>query len=266
MRGESRDALPETCSAGPPAPLIVEAGARAAYVGPSWSLGRHRNAVAVLAIGLEMPFQSGQREDRRDAASQRCLLIPPGQWHWLDARGGTMGFVYLDACDAAWLRLSAALSNNVDAQVAALSRLASRTVPASEAWEALVREWALPPSAPLDEAVRDAMAHVRRDPGRRHDASFHAARGGCALSTFQRRFTAQAGLPWRRWRQWQRLRCAARAVCGGVDLTTAAHAAGFASGSHFSDAFRATFGLAPKRLVDWGVAWCSVDDSPASMR
>lgn len=205
------------------APCIVDAGARAAYVGPSFTLGRHRNAVAVLAVGLEAEFDFGERDDRRDARPLRHVLIPPGRWHWLDARGGAMGFLYLDACDAAWRALDAAMPIDGTALVAAFRRLPSASAPISHTWRALVDALDLPTPMPTDAGVADAMARVQRDPSRPHDVASHAARLGCAVSTFQRRFTAQAGLPWRRWRQWQRLRHAARAICDGADLTSAAH-------------------------------------------
>jgi AraC-like DNA-binding protein len=42
---------------------------------------------------------------------------------------------------------------------------------------------------------------------------------------------------------------AASALSDGADLTTAAGEAGFASPSHFSDAFRAMFGLSATALL-----------------
>jgi AraC-like DNA-binding protein len=161
-------ALPETCRSHSPAgtPVILDAGSRALYLGPSFTLAGHRNTVAVLAFGLDGDFALQGENDRAPAR--------------------------------------------------------------------------------------------QRTPSDAHPVSMHAELAGCAVSTFQRRFTGQAGLPWRRWRLWQRLRHAAKHVCEGGDLTTAAHAAGFASGAHFSDAFKATFGLPPIRLVDWGVAWRAI--------
>lgn len=44
----------------------------------------------------------------------------------------------------------------------------------------------------------------------------------------------------------------ASAVAAGSDLTTAATAAGFASPSHFSDTFRAMFGLTATTLLSQG--------------
>lgn len=260
-------ALPETCSNDA---FIVDAGTRALYIGPSFTLGAHRNAVAVLAFGLDGEF-SLQR-DGQPPSLQRVALIPPGQWQTLDARGGTMGFLYLDADDKGWRALLARAASpttgasgiDADAALTALEALRRDPLRLHERWSALVRALDFPPTAPLSASVAAAMAEVRRTPGDPHPVALHARRCGCAVSTFQRWFTAQAGMPWRRWRQWQRLRHAAQAVCAGRPLTDAAHAAGFASGAHFSDAFKATFGMPPMRLLEWKVRWRSVDDDALS--
>ncbi|MGL6291134.1 MAG: helix-turn-helix domain-containing protein [Silanimonas sp.] len=264
-------ALPETCRASAPAgtPLILDAGSRALYLGPSFTLGGHRNTVAVLAFGLDGGFTL-QGEDDASPTLRRSALIAPGRWQQLDARGGAMAFLYLDADDRGWRALArrhAAAVRDIEslepiveaAAVALLQSLHHRTRAPADGWNALLCALDLPPPQALDAGIAAAMARVQRTPGDAHPVATHAQLAGCAVSTFQRRFTAQAGLPWRRWRLWQRLRHAARLIGAGSALTDAAHAAGFASGAHFSDAFKATFGLPPLRLVDWGVRWESID-------
>ena len=44
--------------------MLVSWGARALYVGPGFGLSPHRNAVAVLAMGLDGPLEVA--EDARD--------------------------------------------------------------------------------------------------------------------------------------------------------------------------------------------------------
>ena len=232
---------------------------RAAYLGPSFTLGRHRNAVAVLAVGLEAPFLFGARDDRRDATEHRQVLIPPGHWHWLDARGGRMAFLYLDADDVQRPALEGRRDIDTDRLVDAFAGLSCTASALETGWATLMATLRLPAPGTKTAAIGAAMAAVRDAPAKRHAVASHAARATCAVSTFQRRFRAEVGLPWRRWRQWQRLGHAARAICHGSDLTTAAMEAGFASGSHFSDVFRETFGLPPSRLVAWQVAWRAVD-------
>jgi AraC-like DNA-binding protein len=74
-----------------------------------------------------------------------------------------------------------------------------------------------------------------------------AASAGLSASRFQHLFTREVGVPFRRYRGWQRLRGAIRAAASGLSLTDAAYAAGFADQAHFSRTFRATFGAPPSR-------------------
>jgi len=74
-----------------------------------------------------------------------------------------------------------------------------------------------------------------------------ASAAGMSPSRFQHLFTAEVGVPFRRYRSWQRLRGAIRSAAAGASLTEAAHAAGFADQAHFSRAFRAAFGAPPSR-------------------
>jgi len=72
-----------------------------------------------------------------------------------------------------------------------------------------------------------------------------AAQVGLSTSRFQHLFTQQVGVPFRRYRSWQRMRLAIREIIKGQNFTTAAHAAGFTDSAHFSNDFRNTFGAAP---------------------
>jgi AraC-like DNA-binding protein len=76
-----------------------------------------------------------------------------------------------------------------------------------------------------------------------------ATAAGLSTSRFQHLFTAEVGVPFRRYRGWQRLRNAIRCAAAGASLTEAAHAAGFADQAHFSRAFRAAFGAPPSRGI-----------------
>jgi AraC-like DNA-binding protein len=72
-----------------------------------------------------------------------------------------------------------------------------------------------------------------------------AAAAQLSPSRFQHVFTAEVGVPFRRYRLWQRLRTAIKEASLGATLTDAAHAAGFADQAHFSRTFRSAFGAPP---------------------
>lgn len=102
---------------------------------------------------------------------------------------------------------------------------------------------------PTDERVRVAMQLLRDRPGERGSAAEMAAAVNLSQSRFLHLFSAHSGTSFRRYRLWARMRYAAAAVSQGADLSTAASDAGFASPSHFSDTFRAMFGLTATQLL-----------------
>lgn len=77
---------------------------------------------------------------------------------------------------------------------------------------------------------------------------------GLAQSTLSHVLKRDVGIPYRRFVLWQRLIAAARAMRDGMDLTTAAHAAGFADLAHLSRTFVAMFGIVPSEIVRF-VTW-----------
>ena len=114
--------LPEGGS--PPATLVLW-GARALYVGPALGLGAHRNAVAVVAVGLDAPFGvardpagsgvGGSGVGGSDVPAVRwcrTALIPPRTLHRLHPGAGRLAFLYLDALGADLRRVLARASDD----------------------------------------------------------------------------------------------------------------------------------------------------------
>lgn len=99
----------------------------------------------------------------------------------------------------------------------------------------------------IDRRVASVVEMMQKDDAEATPASVVAAASGLSSSRFQHLFTAEVGVPFRRYRGWQRLRKAIRIAAAGTTLTEAAHAAGFADQAHFSRAFGATFGAPPSR-------------------
>jgi AraC-like DNA-binding protein len=81
-----------------------------------------------------------------------------------------------------------------------------------------------------------------------------AAQVGISASRLTHLFTAQVGIPLRRYVLWRRLGIAITRVGAGDDLTEAAHAAGFADSSHLGRTCRDMFGLPPS-LLSRHVCW-----------
>ena len=105
--------------------------------------------------------------------------------------------------------------------------------------------------APLHEDARISavLQSLRERPDKPHALEQVARKASLSPSRFLHLFKAATGVPFRRYRMWMRMGTAVRSMTAGRPLTEAALAAGFASSSHFSSAFREMFGLSPSQLA-----------------
>ena len=240
--------------------MLVSWGARALYVGPGFGLSPHRNAVAVLAMGLDGPLEVA--EDARDPGTvfHRCrtALIEPNQLHFLRIPGAACAFLYVDALsrDLASLRsrcrrpgptVSMDLDGEDDLVVLLAGmhrsdegwRSASPSLSAALGFERPTVDW----------RIASAVDGLLSSPALEADSATLAARAGLSVSRFQHLFKATTGITVRRFRLWARMRRALAMAVAGATITHAALEAGFSSPAHFSAAFREMFGMAPTQLL-----------------
>lgn len=234
---------------------------QAIYRGPSLRLNAHSTAVDCLAVGVDAPFTL---ESGGDAHVLGSALIPPRRVHRLVAGGDRMLFCYLDpgsrgarACRERMTRWHNEFGLGHRAK-AALAAAATQARPDPCVLAGLAGT--APVTAP-DHRVAEAMAALLADPARDIPADRFAAAAHLSESRFLHLFAAEAGTSFRRYRLWARMLGAARAVAEGANLTVASAHAGFASPSHFSDAFRTLFGLSATALLATGVRIVVLDEA-----
>ena len=225
-------ALSETGCAVPRRTMLVSWGARALYVGPGFGLSPHRNAVAVLAMGLDRPLEVAI--DARDPGTgfYRCrsALIEPNQLHFLRISGADCAFLYLDALshDLASLRqrcrrtgptvsMNLAGEDDLIALLAAMPR-------SSEGWRSaspgLSATLCFQDRSP-DRRMVSAVRALRSAPGGLEaDTATLAARAGLSVSRFQHLFKAATGVTVRRFRIWARMRRAMAMTVAGATIST----------------------------------------------
>lgn len=127
-----------------------------------------------------------------------------------------------------------ACGKTVDAMVQALAAPNWRTLD----WSA---HFGLPDT--IDNRVRQALDFLDDDMNQSLSAAALARVVGLSRNRFMALFTAEIGVPVRRYILWRRLKLAATALASGDNLTTAAHAAGFADSAHFARTMRSMFGV-----------------------
>lgn len=255
----------ELAAADAAATRLYSWGARALYLGQALGLSPHRNAVAVVGIGLDAPFDVAIDPANASTGYRRCrtALIPPNTLHHLVGTVGRFAFLYVDARSRDLDRLRS-LAGECTARaafdlategewIACLDGLARGAV----AWEAARAKLGAALAVELvsanDPRVRHALNRLHAEPGTRLSLADLAREAGLSESRFLHVFKATVGVPLRRYKLWIAMGAAMRAIARGENLTSAALGAGFSSSAHFSAAFRSMFGLEPSRLARRGL-------------
>lgn len=215
--------------------------ATTAVLGPSIALSEARTEGVVL-FERRPPLHSvvfGRSRIVCDGVARTfhdAVAIPAGTRHRVEAIDGPFGCVaYLDA-------------RRFD--FATTERLAER-------WRTFV-----PGRDDLRDAFGDALRSERRCVDRRllraldalehDDATVEAAarRAGLSASRLTHAMTESLGPPPRRHRRWFKLqRALHQTLLAGADLTSAAHAAGFADSAHLSRTCRELMGVTPAAML-----------------
>lgn len=184
-------------------------------------------------------------------------MIPAGVLHELDIGSDPLAVFYIEP-NVDGLDALTPLMRNVREVNGALAGSAGEFSVMRELWEdGTSAKW-------TGQALDDLLAFSRRratrsiDPRvsvvinylqKRYDdltpVAQLAGTAGLSASRFQHLFTQEVGVPYRRYRAWNRMRMAISEIVKGSNFTTAAHAAGFSDQAHFAHDFRRTFGAPP---------------------
>lgn len=238
-----------------PGPLFLLWPERVLFVGQLGALSMHRHAATACVLGLDGPLRVRTRPPSARPAG-RSALIAAGVMHAFDSGRQRVAVLYNDP-HRPYYRALAARQTAVRLPPAAEARLIAAAGALADG------DGALPVAG--FERVADEVLAAAPDPGPerriarvsdllRADLGHNRSIGELAVAVrlspdrLQHLFLAEVGVPLRRFRMWLRFRHTLEAVATGATITRAALDAGFASSSHFSHAFRATFGVAASRV------------------
>jgi AraC-like DNA-binding protein len=229
---------------------------RTFFSGPLYHCAAHQHGAPVFLAGLYGKFRL--RLHGSDWFWCRTAIIPAGVIHELEVGGDPIAVLYIEPTVAGVEAFKPLITNScvthhawvgnggevqfmrdlyesryrADWQADALHDLlgyAKRRVKASN----------------LDPRLGEVADYLDQHPDDLTSVSVWATRAGVSASRFQHLFTEQVGVPFRRYRAWNRMRHAITEVVRGCDFTTAAHTTGFTDSAHFSHQFRQTFGAPP---------------------
>lgn len=229
----------------------LDAG-RALFVGPLGHNAPHAHSVPVYLAGVYAPFRL--RIAGRAWTHTRTAVIPAGVSYEFDVAGQPLAVLYLEPHEAGAGALAPLVLGAREEAGALLGGDGELTL-IRELYEA--REGALWANAALDSLLAFSKPRARRaldpriaravtalaaDIEKTEQVADAARAAGLSPSRFQHLFADEVGVPYRRFRIWQRLRRAIGEIAAGSRFTDAAHQAGFFDQAHFARAFRQTFG------------------------
>jgi AraC-like DNA-binding protein len=237
----------------------LDAG-RTLFIGPLDYNASHQHGAPVYLAGLYGKF--GLRVEDGPWRSVRTAVIPAGIRHELRLGGMPLAVFYIEP-DLAGTEALTPMVRGSSEEGGALVGSAGEFGVLRELYESkTATQWA-------EEALGDLLGFAKRrarrtiDPriaravaslssaGSREPRSVEvlAAEVGLSGSRFQHVFTREVGVPFRRYRAWQRMRRAIAEIVRGSSFGRAAHVAGFADQAHFGHDFRRTFGAAASRSL-----------------
>jgi AraC-like DNA-binding protein len=220
----------------------------------------HQHGVPVFIAGLAGSF----RLATPDGSWRSCgaAIIPAGVRHALDLGGDPLAVFYPEPDVATFADLARfgslwdATGRILVAQTATLSPFRALYEDrnslgfAGEMLDDLVaflRAGAGPPR--LDPRIARVIARLGRNPADLTAVEELVRPDRLSVSRFLHLFSEEIGVPFRRFRIWNRLRAASSMALRGGNLTEAAIGAGFSDSAHFSRLHRDTFGVTPSRIL-----------------
>lgn len=231
---------------------------RALFVGPPSVTARHAHHAVELSLALR-----GRLSYRSEAVALEEVeagLVAPDVDHAIEISAPAVAIVYVDP-ESAWgaaLAERAARSSGIVAppvepeapeRFLQLLRQPDLERAAQLCDELQGQVVARPPRRPpLDRRIRRLLESLADDGDDVTPADL-AARCGLSATRFSHLFREQMGVTARRYLLWLRLRRALRHAFSGMNLTEAAHAAGFSDAAHFSRTCKTVFGLSPSEFA-----------------
>jgi AraC-like DNA-binding protein len=242
-----------------PDALLCVGGGKTLYVGSLERVDWHLHGAPVFIAGIGGDFRL--RLPGGDWVSCRAAVIPAGVRHALDLAGEPLAAFYPEptlAGMSALIRLGHAWDEREHillgrhAEVGAFRDLYENAASIHWSGEALddLLGFALRRDRgnALDPRLATVMVLLDQHPDDLTHAETLALAQGLSVSRFLHLFSDQVGVPFRRYRIWNRIRAATRMALAGGTFTDAAANAGFADSAHFTRCFRETFGLTPSHV------------------
>lgn len=224
---------------------------QALYLGLGLDSSLHRHHALQIGVALEPGLWVGQGEELEPCFG---FGVYPNVPHQVSAGGVRLVSVWSerDGVGSEVSGLKVFAQPALKGLQAKLEGLKPHTLDCFSARKLLDEVLALagtpPVAATLDPRVLAVMQAARTQVLEPRPIAELTRQSGLSAGRLRHLFREQVGLSLQRYLLWQRLFQALELASGGLSLTEAAHAAGFADSSHLTRAYRETFGLKPSEV------------------
>jgi AraC-like DNA-binding protein len=228
------------------------------YVGSFDGADWHLHATAAFIAGISGNFHLGLSDGQR--LSCRAAVIPAGVNHALEAGGDPVAVFYLGPHVATVPNLArlgrtwdvhGRILAGRDAEIASLREVYEnrRSLDfAGDTLTALVHFVRGDAPPVIDVRLLRVVKWLAANPDNPTGLALLAREEGLSGSHLMHLFARDIGIPFRRFRIWNRLRAATRVVLSGHSLTEAALTAGFTDSAHYARSYRQNFGVTPSYI------------------
>lgn len=240
--------------------LLCVGGGQTLYVGTLDDVDWHCHAMPAFVAGMLGPFEL--RLPGTEWRACRAAIIPAGLCHSLRVGGEPVAVFYpepnvgrlphLRHFGRSWnVRGHTLITRH--AEIGVFREICENRASASfvaDAIDDLVHFTQRREGSPaLDARWQRVLERLRQIPYDLTSAATLAAAEGLSVSRFLHLFSAEIGVPFRRFRIWNRVRAATHLALAGRTITDAALSAGFTNSAHFARLNRSVFGVCPSYII-----------------
>ncbi|CAM3056282.1 helix-turn-helix transcriptional regulator [Actinomyces slackii] len=210
------------------------------YRGPGGVAHWHQHLAIQVIVASGGPCEVETSDGLTEVPVGETLMVPSGQRHRLSCQG-ELTLLLVEPYGPRGRRVGGLPTAPADVPVSG--------TPADVVEAIIGRAKPVDLSPAVDAALRHLDEHASGPDASLASLSRAARAAHLSPSRLTHRFTAEVGIPFRRYALWVRLRTAVEAIARGAGLADAAAHSGFSDGAHLSRVFRRNVGLPPSQLL-----------------